>query len=356
VRAVDTLLVPATLPVRATVYAARGDALHVPESATAIATGAPLPSGADAVIPLEDVEVLAGAIRIRRSVGAGERIFPPGDDARRGDTLAERGLRIGPATLGILAASGIVRIPVIRRPRVAVLTGGDEVVPPAATPERGQIRNSNAPVIAATLRELGADVAPSVHMRDDRTAVRAALEAALASSDLVVTTGGASVGERDFVKAVAEELGVTFAFRSVAMRPSKPSAFGTRDAARLAVLPGNPAAAFVALHTLVRPAVLRLSGAAEPDLPRIAVRLDGRIRAKPGRDFFAFAALSARPDGLWAEPLENQCSSLTRTMSDAAGFIVVPPGTQTYVTGDTVAFDVVDWSRVRSITPALTPR
>jgi molybdopterin molybdotransferase len=154
------------------------------------------------------------------------------------------------------------------------------------------------------------------------------------------------VGERDVVKQIFEELGVTFAFRTVALRPAKPSAFGVRGDVRIAVLPGNPAAAFVAFHEFVRPAVLALAGRRDAFLPRIIAHLDGTIRAKPERTFVAFASLRVTVDGFVAIPLANQCSSLTRTTAEACGFIVVPPGTQTYSRGDRIDFDVVDWTKI----------
>jgi molybdopterin molybdotransferase len=342
----DIASLPVTLPIAGTIYAAPGERNHAQGTATAIATGAALPHGADAVIPVEDVEVCDGAIRITEAVAAGDSVFPPGDDARRGDHLAAVGDVVGPATLGILAAEGVQHVRVFRRPVVAIVCTGDELVEFGAKPAHGQIRNSNAPVIAAALEVLGARVLPPRTARDDPAALRAALATALEAADLVVTTGGASVGERDVVKRTFEELGVTFAFRMVALRPAKPTAFGTCGNVRVAVLPGNPAAAFVAFHELVRPAVLALAGRRDPFLPRITAQLDGTIHAKPQRTFAAFASLHTTNGGLIAQPLANQCSSLTRTTADACGFIIVPPGTRTYGRRERIDFDVFDWTKI----------
>ncbi len=348
---------PVTLPVVGTQYAAPGTREHQPGTATSIATGAAIPVGADWVIPLEDVSTAGDAITIRAALRPGASIFPPGEDARRGDLLAARGTRLTPAVLGLLAAAGNAQLAVYRRPVVAVITGGDELVEVGARPAPGQIRDSNAIMLASALTAAGAVALPPVRLADDRDAVRAGLLHAFASADLVVTTGGASVGERDFIKSVCREIGVRFLFGTVGLRPAKPTAFGRRGAAFIGVLPGNPAAAFVALHEFVLPAVRALAGDAEPRPPRGDASLVGSIKAKPGRHFAAFAALSLDRTGLIATPLENQCSSLTRTAAACAGFIIVPPGPRTYRDGDRVAVDIIDWSRVttRRAQPDVSP-
>lgn len=351
VSAADLVRLPITLPLAQSVYAAPGTRLHAAGTATAIATGAAIPQNADCVIPFEDVDVHDGLITIGRAVAPGACIFPPGDDARRGDVLATRGTRLEPAMLALLAAAGIVRVAVYVRPIAAVICGGDELVGIDRMPAYGQIRDSNGVLLAAALTAAGAVVIPPVRIIDDREAVRAALGRAFEHAQVVVTTGGASVGERDFVKRACADIGVDFAFTSVALRPAKPTAFGRRGESVVAVLPGNPAAAFVAYHEFVGPAVRALAGQRDPFLPRVPARLAGSIRAKPGRHFAAFAKLAIERDGFVATPLENQCSSLTRTAAGAAGLLIVPPGPQRYGPGDRVAVDIIDWGRV--ITPAV---
>jgi molybdopterin molybdotransferase len=328
------------------VYAAPGARAHTPGTATAIATGAAIPAGADCVIPVEHVEVTDGAVTITRSVAPGTYIFPPGDDARRGDVLLARGTRVTPAGIGLLAAAGFERVDVHRQPRVAIICAGDELVAIAARPAHGQVRDSNGAMLAAALAAAGAIVQPPVRLTDDRGAIRRALADAFDAADLVVTTGGASVGERDFMKVACGDLGVTFLFRSVGLRPAKPTAVGRRGKSLVAVLPGNPSAAFVAMQEFVVPAVRALGGHADVRLPRVNAILQGTINAKPGRFFAAFAALAAGPDGFIATPLANQCSSLTRTAVDGAGFIIVPPGPHAYADGDRVDVDIFEWSRV----------
>lgn len=347
VRAADTALAPTMLRVEGVLYAQAGEPVaHVAGTATQIATGAPIPAGADAVLPVEDVVRENGGIRIRRAVTPGAHVFPPGEDARAGDILAGAGAPLRPAVLGLLASAGHARLSVFRRPRVAVVVTGDELVDVENVPGPGQIRNSNAVVVRATVASLGGDVVAALRVGDDSSALGTALDAALGACDLLITTGGASVGERDLVKPLLRELGVAFAFESVALRPAKPTAFGTAGDVRVAVLPGNPSSAFVALHELVRLALARLAGMNDPLLPRIQALLAGSIRAKAQRTYAAYATVRTTPGGIVAAPLANQCSALTRTAADADGFIIVPPGRGDYASGDTVAVDVFDWSRV----------
>ncbi len=335
----DLITLPVTLPIARAAHHARG-------TATAIATGAALPAGVDAVVPYEDAAPAPGGIRIELPTRPGDAVFPAGDDARRGDVLFACGTPITPAVLGILAAAGHAYVAVHRRPRVAIICGGDEIVPVEHEPAHGQIRESNGAVVAASVSALGAAVVSRVIVRDTRTAVRAALEAALDRADLVVSTGGASRGERDFIKPVAAELGIEFAFEAVALRPAKPTGFGRRGATLLAALPGNPAATFVALHEFVGPALRRLSGQVAARAPRVTATLAGSLHARPERTFAAFAAMRVARGGLVAEPLPNQCSSLTRAAVDCCGLIVVPPGLREYETGDTVEVDIVDWGKL----------
>lgn len=349
VRSAETLA-RRDFPVRARAYAERGpERAHEPGTATAIATGAPLPLGADAVVPFEDVVASSDAVRLPRPLAPGANVFPPGEDARRGDVLARAGEALRPAALGLLAAAGHDTVAVIRRPRVALVTSGEEIVDVAAMPGFGEIRNSNATALAAALAAFGAELATRAHVRDDRAEMRAALLAAAGDADLVVTTGGASVGERDFVKPVLDELGAAFAFRSVAMRPARPTGFAVLGGTRVAALSGNPAAASVALHELVRAAVFGLAGRRDVRLPRVPARLRGELHGKGARTYFAFAALHVDADGrLEATPLRNQCSALTRTSLDASGFAVVEPGRGDVANGETIEVDVFDWSGVRA--------
>jgi molybdopterin molybdotransferase len=346
VRVADLAAAPVELAVRARSFPGDGAVDHAPGTASAVATGAPVPRGADAVLPIEDVETSDGVVRIGRVVAAGAYIFGSGEDARAGDTIVERGTLLRPSALGLLAAAGHATVEVYRKPRLAIVCTGDELVPVEATPGYGQIRNSNATTIAAAAQAAGVSVVATSEVGDDRRLLREALAAAMECADLVVTTGGASAGERDFVKPLLDELGVTFAFRTLALRPAKPSAFGRLGAVRIGVLPGNPSSAFVALHLLLRPAFDALSGRAGAR-PRLhPARLDGRVRAKAQATFASYARIRLDGGRLTAQPLDNQCSSLTRSARDADGFILLPPGERTLEAGATVDVAIFDWTNV----------
>jgi molybdopterin molybdotransferase len=343
---VDAAHAPLALPVRGAIYAGDLPGALPPRTATAISTGAPLPFGADAVVPWEDVKVHGDAIVLRRPIIAQAHVFPPGDDARRGDAIVHAGELLTAGRAAMLAAAGVGRVAVHRRPRVAIVCTGDELVDIGAQPQAGQVRNSNATMLAFHAANDGATIGTVAHAGDTDGVLREALRNAIASCDLVVTTGGASTGERDLVKGVLASLGARFAFTSVAMRPGKPTAFARTSGALVAVLPGNPAAAFVAYATLVRGVVRRLGGRSDCVPTRIAAVVEGSLHGKRDRDFLMFGAL--RHDGarFVVRPLENQCSSLVRTSAGANALIAVPPGEATFTTGSHVDVEVLDWERV----------
>ena len=347
VRASDTLAAPCELRVAASLYAERGAPAVLEAGAAApVATGAQIPLGADAVLPVEEVQVRDGVLHVLLPTFPGRHIFPPGDDAKRGGVLVRAGEALTPGALGLLAAAGFARIDVVRRPRVAIVCTGDELVPVGDTPAYGQIRNSNAAVVAAYVATLGGEPVSNVRVRDDRAAIEREVRAAAARADLVVTTGGASVGERDFLKPIARALGASFAFESVALRPGRPSALATLGETRIAILSGNPAAVFVALVELVGPAVRALQGDPNPLPARIHARLRADVRAKRGRTYLPFVAVRQSDTGFEAELLENQCSALTRTAADADGLAVITAELGELRSAALVPVDVYSWSRL----------
>lgn len=344
--AADTRNAPVPLRIAGRVYAEAGVLGHQPRTATAIATGGAIPAGADAVIPIEDTIVTADGIVVGRPVVAGHHVFPAGEDARAGDELAIAGSVLDAALLGLLASAGVTDVAVFVRPRVAVVTTGNELVPYDALPVHGQVRDSNAISLAAALRAFGvASIAMSTVL-DDRAALTAALARALDGADLVVVSGGASVGERDYVKAACAELGVTFAFSEVALRPARPTGFGRRGATCVVVLPGNPASAFVGLHEFVRPVVAALGGRTDGPMVRVRAQLAGSLHARKGRSLAAYARVRFAGGGFVATSLENQCSALTRLAADADGFVIVGADADDLQNGDTVDVDIVSWDRV----------
>ncbi|HTW85705.1 MAG TPA: gephyrin-like molybdotransferase Glp [Candidatus Sulfotelmatobacter sp.] len=334
------------LPVVGTAFAGEAPAPLQPGTAAAIATGGALPPGADAVVPFEEVDDRGATIVVRAPVAAGAHVFLPGDDARRGEVVLEPGRVVTPGIAALLAAAGHAVVPVHRRPWVTIVSTGDELVPVDERPAFGQIRDSNATLLAACVRRDGGEVERCVRVRDAFEPLRDALLRALDDSDLIVTTGGASTGERDYAKRAVRAAGGTFAFESVALRPARPSAFARRGAAAIAVLPGNPAAAHVAYAALVRAALLRLGGRTDVAAPHVAAVLDGTLRGKADRHFLVFGRLSHDGTRFRVRPLPNQCSSLVRTSADADALIVVPPGAGLLATGAEVGVDVLDWTGV----------
>jgi molybdopterin molybdotransferase len=263
--------------------------------------------------------------------------------------LVAAGETLSPATLGLLAFVGCARLSVYRRPRVAVVATGSELVGVEATPAHGQIRNSNIFTLAGLVAQAGGELCFSRTVPDDRDALRRLLVEARHPSrpaDLLVTTGGASAGERDLVKGLLAELGATFHFRQVAMRPGKPIGFAVWDGLPVVVLPGNPAAAFVGFQEFVRPALARLAGRKAAELPALRARLRGRASSKAGRRYVLLAQLEWGPGGFEVAPLPNQCSVLVRSAAEANALILLPEGPAGFQPGDWVDVQVLDWDRV----------
>lgn len=347
VRARDTVSASPHSPVQITVvgkvFAGEGQTTLPAGTAMGITTGAPVPTNADAVVPHEQVELRDGLLVFREAIPSGDCIFPPAEDVRSGETLVERGSVLRPATLGLLAFVGKSGTQVYRRPRVHALCTGSELVNPWESPAVGQVRNSNAHVLEALLSECGAEARYYGSVADHTEALSSSLEAARENADMLLTSGGASVGERDLVKSILERMGVDFEFRRVAMRPGKPFAFGMWGTLPVFVLPGNPTAAFVCFQEFVRPALLRMAGRATTELPAVNARLMGKAKSKAGSRYVVLAQLSLRESQFLVRPLENQCSALVRNPATANALILLPEGPSTYESGEEVTVQVLDW-------------
>jgi len=352
VRAVDTrgasLGRPCELRVQGTLFAGTGNAILEETAAIAISTGAPLPSGADAVIPIEHVQHSDHAIQVHAPAAAGDSVFPAGEDVREGDVLVARGKALRPAALALLAFAGNAEVSVYQRPRVSVLATGNELVEITAKPKHGQIRNSNGPALCALAAEAGGEPRIAGVAPDDPAKLSALLEAARRDADLVVTIGGASHGQRDYVKAALSDLGAEFFFREVAMRPGRPTGFAMWAGVPVFVLPGNPAAAFVGFHQLVRPALTRLGGHAGVTAPRLPATLRGEVHGRPGMEYVVFAKATLGANGFEAEPLANQCSALVRNAAEANAFIFMPSDAPERSPGAKVEIEILDWRSVAS--------
>jgi molybdopterin molybdotransferase len=341
---------PIELPVAGQVFAEQGESSLPLGAALAITTGAPLPCGADSVIPHERTERRGATLRIFASVSLGDCVFPPGEDFRRGDELVATGEVLNPGKLALLAFAGRPTVRVFRRPRVAIVCTGNELVDVAAAPARGQVRNSNAVALSALVLAAGGEPRYEGVARDSRAALAAILQRARRGADLLITIGGASTGNRDLVKSVLTELGAEFYFTHVAMRPGRPFGFANWSGIPVCVLPGNPAAAFVCFQKLVRPALARLSGNPVTALPEMRARLGAELHTRPGRRYFVLARLECESGGFVVKPLANQCSALVRTAADANAIVTVletsDGSTAGLRRGEMADVEVFDWPSV----------
>ena len=272
-RAADVAGAPAALEVVGEVRAGQWPDLTVgPGQAVRIMTGAPVPPGADAVQQVEKTQPLDEfRVTILSAVAEGANVAPRGSEVRAGDVVLARGRVIDPAAIAVLASAGRARVRVARRPVVALLVTGDEIVEVSATPAPGQIRNSNGPAVAAQARLAGAEVRLLGVAPDRQDAIAQALRAGLAA-DVLVVSGGVSAGDYDLVEPALLELGATFLFTKVAVKPGAPLVFGRRGATLVFGLPGNPVSAQVTFDLFVRPALLKMQGATR----RVAAARDGR--------------------------------------------------------------------------------
>jgi molybdopterin molybdotransferase len=298
-----------------------------------ISTGAMLPAGADAVLQIELVTEADGTVTLDDEVQPGRNVRHPGEDLRAGTTVLEAGTVLGAAEIGVAVNAGRGSVTVGRRPRVGVLATGDELVDPGAPLAPGQIHDSNALMLSALVTAAGGD--PQAHrVSDDRQATVQAVAAALDANDLVLLSGGVSVGPHDHVKPALEANGVEEVFWRVALRPGKPTWFGVRRAdGTLALgLPGNPVSAYVTFILFARPALRALQGAS-PDDPRRVARLAVDVERHPDRDECVRVGIDA--DGA-ATPTGPQASHILSSLMGADGLAVIPRGTGALAAGTVV--------------------
>jgi molybdopterin molybdotransferase len=292
--------------------------------AMGIATGGVVPEGSDAVVPIEEVTETGDAVEVP-AVAPGAHVRPVGRDITRGETVTDAGVRLGPAQLGALAAAGVAVARCAVRPRIAVLTTGSELRPPGEELGPGQVYEANGIMLAALLRSEGAlvDVLPAVI--DDEAAHREAIAEGLAR-DVLVTSGGVSVGPHDLVRTIEAELGVEELFWGVSVKPGKPVSFGTKGTTLVFGLPGNPVSSLVTCELFVRPAVRALSGEVDPG-PRFETgALGAPARQDPRRDAFLRARVSSSPSGPVLTPVTGQESHMIARAALAGALVHVPRG------------------------------
>jgi molybdopterin molybdotransferase len=335
VRAADT---PGRLPVVDRIAAGRPASRELRAAeAMAIATGGAVPQGADAVIPIEYVVEHDNQVEIGEPVEAGAHVRPRGGDLRAGETVVAGGTVLGAAQLGALAAAGVADIASTRRPRATVLATGSELRPPGTKLGPGEIYEANGVILAAQLTSAGAEVERLEPVADDEAAHRRALETGL-EADVLVTSGGVSVGPHDLVRSVGAELGVEEVFWGVAVKPGKPLWFGVRAEKLVFGLPGNPVSSLVCFELFVRPALLALQAAERP-LPRFEPgTLSRSVRRKPARAEFVRARIHVGDGVVELEPVTGQESHMIARAAGADALVLVPSGTDELAAGAAVSF------------------
>ncbi|MGH8530215.1 MAG: molybdopterin molybdotransferase MoeA [Nevskiales bacterium] len=318
---------PHKLPVQGESAAAAFVSIPVLKRATAmrIFTGARVPDGADTVIPQERVQRDGDTLEFSAPYPVAKNIRYQGEELRRGEQVAESGRRITAGLLAALINSGLKEIPVHRRPRIAVLSTGDEVRPFGTTLQLGELPDSNSPLISAQLARWSYPPPPVQHLRDREAEVMQTLDAVLNQFDIVLTTGGASVGDKDFIPGAAKQLGVETLFWKVAQKPGKPIFFGRRGSALLLALPGNPASVLVGLLLHLRRILDCLEGLAKPGPELRQAKLAAEIRGDAQRAQILRMRLAVDASGqCWLHPLPKQDSHMLSNLGEANALAIVP--------------------------------
>lgn len=315
-----------------------------PGTAIKIMTGAPIPAGADTVVKVEDTEPAESGVRIMERPEPGAAVRPAGGDVGRGDLVFGAGEVLTARHIGVLAAIGVPEVEVYRPLRAAILSTGDEVMPPDTVElAPGQIRDSNRPLLDGLLSGIGVEVVDYGIVRDDAEALRQAFTTAASECDIVVTSGGVSMGEYDLVKQVLVELGDVELWK-VAMQPAKPFAFGRVAGAPLFGLPGNPVSVFVAFEQFVRPAIRKMTGHSHLLRPRLSGTLSEAVDTDPEKTVFLRVVVDVDSDGRPVALAGHQSSNVLSATARADAFAVVPRGVGSLPAGETVELEMFGWS------------
>ncbi len=294
-----------------------------------IFTGGVIPEGADAVVMVENTSGWGESFELKKAASEGQNIREAGQDTREGDVILRAGTEIGAPEIALAATQGYGTLPVYRRPKVVVLSTGTELVEPGTRElAPGEIFDSNSYAIVAQCREAGADARRLYAASDDAETLRVAIEEALETADVVVTSGGVSVGEKDLVKSTMLDLGVEQVFWGVKFKPGKPLFYGTRGETRLFGLPGNPVSAMVCFDLFVRPALMRTMGRRDRHRPRIHVYFERDIVNKFGRLHAMRVSLTRTEKGWLAESVGAQGSGLVSSLTKADALALIGPAAE----------------------------
>ena len=345
VRSADLQTLPATLSVSEDIPAGTfPQKTVVPGTCARIMTGAPFPEGADAVAPVEWTEAGAdGHVQFNRAPQPREHVRDAGQDVKKGDLVFEPGQVITPPMIGMMMTLGYPDVAVARRPRIAVISTGDELVDASEALGPGKIRDSNGPALAAQVVSAGGEVLPPLHAPDNPERIRAVVEAAL-DADVLLFSGGVSVGSYDFVKQVLDAMGMELLFWKVRQRPGKPLAFGLLQGRRVFGLPGNPVSSAICFEQYVRPALAKMLGRQALLRPRHVARLSAPTPKKTGLHYFARGIASFDDAGcLRVCDTGPQASNLYSSMVKANCLFHMPEAMEDPPVGTTVEVEWLDW-------------
>ncbi|ADJ14607.1 molybdopterin molybdotransferase MoeA [Halalkalicoccus jeotgali] len=311
-----------------------------PETAVQVHTGSELPAGADAVVMIEQVAEIGGELEVSDAVAEGENVGPTGEDVSEGQTLYEPGHRVRPSDLGLLKSVGLTDVAVRERPTVSVIPTGEELV--QADPQPGEVIETNALTVSRFVDRWGGRPTYRDIVTDDHEALRAAIQRDL-TKDLIVTTGGSSVGERDLIPEVVDDIGEVLV-HGVALKPGHPVALGIVEDTPVLMLPGYPVACIVNAVQFLRPALKRAGGMACEDHPTTEAALERKIRSEPGIRTFARVKLDRDGGEPTALPTRVSGSGVLSSVALADGWVVVPEEREGIAEGETVAVENWEWS------------
>lgn len=305
-----------------------------------IMTGAPLPDGADAVIPFEETEEANGLVIIKKPFAQYENIRFAGEDIRAGEKALSKGTRLDSAEIGLLASMNIAEVTVTRRPEVAILSTGDEILEPGNDNPDGRIFNSNAYVLYSEVKKYGGNPHYAGIVKDEKSDVFSRFRELL-KYDIIISSGGVSMGKYDFIPEVLRELGIDLKVEKVLMRPGKPVVFGTKGDKLFFGLPGNPVSVMVSFQRFVRPALLKMSGTATIEKPVILAVTEEDLRKKPGRRYFLRGIFSIKNGVFSVKSTGPQGSGILTSMSSANCFIILPENTERIKAGEKVEIELI---------------
>jgi len=311
-----------------------------PGCAIKVMTGARIPAGADAIIPVEDLDEHAGSIIIKTPVAKDDHIRFKGEDILTGELVIPSSTVLRSSEIGVLAAFGMATASVFLRPRVAILSSGDELLELGAPSVDGKIVNSNSYSLAAAVKEVGAVPVLIGIARDTRESLEAKIREGL-KADVLITSAGVSAGDLDLVREILEKLEVRQFFWRVAMKPGGPFAYGMRGTTPVFSLPGNPVSTMITFEELVRPGLLTMMGHRTVIKRRVAATLAEDVKKSPGKVFFLRVALKHSEDGYHAKPSGNQKTSYIGTMVRADGIALLPKDKNHFAAGETVMVNLI---------------